>query len=154
MEDVNPLPEKGTKESLSCDECGRVCFSKAVLVNHERGHGAIPAYHYDIQNDFSCSLCNKVCRSASGLTRHYRSKHPDHQAAAGKRTCNNCGMPCKSLAGLMSHLRTSPATAKPTIMFVRRFGVSGVVLLGHELTSTVYIYIYIYIHMRFGDKTY
>ena len=52
MEDVNILPEKGTKESLSCYECGRVCFSKAGLVNHRRSYGATTPAYYDIQNDF------------------------------------------------------------------------------------------------------
>lgn len=35
MEDSNPLPVRGTKKSISCDESIRVCFLRAGLLAHK-----------------------------------------------------------------------------------------------------------------------
>ena len=97
---------KGLKEELTCDHCGRICLSRAGLINHKRRHLSDDStLQYDIQHDFSSSLCNIVCSSANGLTRHHKTSHPDQPAAHGRLTCRTCGLKCKSLPGLMSHLR-------------------------------------------------
>lgn len=105
MEDVNPPLERSTKESRSCDECGRGCFSWTGLLGHKRRHGNTAISQYVTQQNFWCSVCDKICRSASRLNRLHKTKHLNHQAAVNKLACTQCRMACKSLMILMSHLR-------------------------------------------------
>lgn len=35
MEEVTPLPGKGSKEDLTCNICGHICLSKAGMDNHK-----------------------------------------------------------------------------------------------------------------------
>lgn len=63
--DVNPLSARGIKDSLSCNEFGRVCFSRTVLFSCKWTQRNTPNYQYDTQQNFVW-IYTKLCKSAIG----------------------------------------------------------------------------------------
>lgn len=49
MEDVNPVPKRGTMKYLFCVACGYVYFSMAGLLSHKCKYRNIPIYQLDTQ---------------------------------------------------------------------------------------------------------
>lgn len=85
MEEVTPLPGRGSKEERTCNICGPICMSKA---SHMKSHQNVPNdVLYDNLDKFSFTNCVKVCINSSCLTRHFKSKHPDEPVASNRLTC-------------------------------------------------------------------
>lgn len=111
MEDIEPPVDRGSKVSLTCHICSRICLSRAGLKSHLRSHESHEAHQpplsYDILSDFTCQVCNMVCKSAGGLKRHAKSQHPNEpEPNCDPLQCSKCTKKCKSLSGLKSHLRS------------------------------------------------
>ena len=94
-----------------CEQCGRLCLSRAGFISHERYHRPNATHHYALNNDRQCNICQKVCKSAPGLKRHTRihgtsvSSAQNIQNSSKKHSCVFCDFIAKSLAGLKSHIR-------------------------------------------------
>ena len=107
----------GNQMDLTCNECGRVCLSKAGLKSHHRSHGFRAAVNSRLQETTTCNECGKVCKSPAGLKHHAKIHAIDVRNIVGieipesvgnrmVHTCNDCGRICLSKAGLMSHQRS------------------------------------------------
>ena len=96
-----------------CEQCGRLCLSRAGFISHQRSHRPKATHHYALNNDRQCNICQKVCKSAPGLKRHTRIHGTSVSSAQNIQNSNNnkkhscvfCDFIAKSLAGLKSHIR-------------------------------------------------
>ena len=99
--------EIGISPELACQECGRVCLSKAGLLSHLRSHNINPLMDCSNHGVDICYQCGKQCKSTPGLKRHMRIHGASIANLSTKTTfsCDFCGFERKSLAGKMSHMR-------------------------------------------------
>ena len=84
--------EIGISSKPFCQDCGRVCLSKAGLISHSRSPNiGPPVWQANHQ-------CGKQCKSDSELNRHMRI-HVDsitNLSAQSNFSCDYCGLECKS----------------------------------------------------------
>ena len=60
----------GISLELVCQECGRVCLSKAGLLSHLRSHNVNQLVYYSNHDVAICYQYSKECKSVPGLKRH------------------------------------------------------------------------------------
>ena len=105
------MVEHGERIGIACEQCGRICLSKAGLRSHQKTHQTRESQriNYTLTQDSACKECGKICKSAGGLKRH-RMVHNNTLAAPKAKKAlafNICARECKSLAGLKSHFRAA-----------------------------------------------
>ena len=93
---------------LVCQDCGRICLSKAGLISHSQSHNVDPPVGCSNRRVAICDQCGKQCKSVPGLKRHMRvhGASTTNLLAQSNFSCDFCGLECKSLAGKNSHIRT------------------------------------------------
>ena len=87
--------------TYSCDECGKICKSKAYLRNH------VLAVHIKKTKPPShqCDACGKMFHDKCKVTAHYRMAHLNEPA-----TCEICGKQMKNTISLQNHMRQHDET--------------------------------------------
>ena len=78
MDNIEPSPNRGTKEELTCTICGRVTLSKAGFVSHMKSHTRrirMVNTQEEIQHQdrYVCNNCGKICKNKSGHLSHLRA---------------------------------------------------------------------------------
>eukprot|EP00106_Octopus_bimaculoides_P005451 XP_014772893.1 PREDICTED: PR domain zinc finger protein 10-like [Octopus bimaculoides] len=89
------------RDDLTCDECGKICLSKAGQKNHMKLYIAQSHIDYRWTNDFECINYADQKMACKGKV------HGDVHYTITKFSCTNCQKTCKSLAGLKSHIRAA-----------------------------------------------
>ncbi|KAL0808307.1 hypothetical protein ABMA28_012799 [Loxostege sticticalis] len=80
------------KNSIVCEECGKSCHSKSVLLEHKRAVHDLPRIHL-------CSYCDYSSATKAGLVVHERRHTGEREFV-----CSFCGARFHSRAGLVQHL--------------------------------------------------
>jgi len=68
------VDNQGLQIGLLCDQCGRLCMSKAGLISHQSVHRRDGLIKYPVLPGITCK-CGKMCKTLAGLKSHFRAAH-------------------------------------------------------------------------------